>query len=109
MRFAMGRLKPYMSIEFYGIRYTEKKLCSYLFAYIKGINLYYKADYWIRTLNTAVENFHVLFLNNNFAVDIASISVKLLGNVFYNTLPNKLFRNTIFSLLFTFCDIRMQP
>ena len=48
-------------------------------------SLYCKKHYWIRTLKSAFENLRIKFLNN-FSVDIASISVKLPGNVLCNIL-----------------------
>ena len=41
----------------------------------------------------ALENFHVIFLNNNFLLDIALIPVKLIGNVLYDTLDGSMSQN----------------
>ena len=46
-----------------------------------------------RTLKMALENFHVIFLNNDFSLDIALIPVKLIGNVLYDTLEGGLSQN----------------
>ena len=43
----------------------------------------------ISTLKTAFEDVYVIFLNRGISVNIASISVKLLGNVLYNILEGK--------------------
>ena len=40
----------------------------------------------VRTLEIVHDNFYVIFFNNNSSVDIASIPVKFLGNVLYNTI-----------------------
>ena len=45
------------------------------------------------TLKTAFENFYVKFLNIDFSVGIASIIIKLLGNVLYNILEGSVSQN----------------
>ena len=56
---------------------------SYLFTDIRYIFLNYKAQHWIRTLKTAFDNFYVNFFNNDFSVDISSITLHISGNVLY--------------------------
>ena len=46
------------------------------------INLYDKSLHWDVTLKLALENFYITFINKDFSVYIASISLKLLGVFF---------------------------
>ena len=58
---------------------------------IKGIVC--KAHHWTRTLKTAFENLYIKFLNTDFSVNIASISLRVLGNALYNMFEGSVSQN----------------
>ena len=45
------------------------------------------------TLKTSLGNIYVIFFNSDFSLDIASIFIKLAGNVLYNILEGKMSQN----------------
>ena len=53
----------------------------YIYLLIHSILFYNKGHSRDRTLKTALDNFHIIFSNSHFSINIWSISSKFLGNL----------------------------